>query len=79
MQPEVAELAASARAVYLTGGSPMHLRSVLKDTPLLEALIRAWRGGANIAAAGEAASVLCSHMVDSAAVPSPSASTSSRR
>ncbi len=65
MDPEVAELAGSARAVYLTGGSPMHLRSVLKDTPLLSALIGAWRDGANIAAAGEAASVLCSHMVDS--------------
>jgi cyanophycinase len=65
MDPAIAELAAGARMVYLTGGSPMHLRSVLKDTPLLEALIGAWRAGANIAAAGEAASVLCSHMVDS--------------
>ncbi len=65
MDPGVAELARNARAVYLTGGSPMHLRSVLKDTPLLDALIDAWRDGANIAAAGEAASVLCSHMVDS--------------
>ena len=65
MDPEVAEVAATAGAVYLTGGSPMHLRSVLKDTPLLTALIDAWRGGANVDAAGEAASVLCSHMVDS--------------
>lgn len=65
MDPAVAELAGAARAVYLTGGSPMHLRSVLKDTPLLDALVRAWQSGANIAAAGEAASVLCSHMVDS--------------
>lgn len=65
MDPAVVELARSAAAVYVTGGSPMHLRSVLKDTPLLDALIEAWRGGANIAAAGEAASVLCSHMVDS--------------
>lgn len=65
MEPAVAQLAADARLVYVTGGSPMHLRSVLKDTPLLEALVGAWRAGATIAAAGEAASVLCSHMVDS--------------
>ncbi len=65
MEPAVAELAAAASMTYVVGGSPMHLRSVLKDTPLLDALVAGWRRGATIAAAGEAVSVLCSNMVDS--------------
>jgi len=55
----------SASAVYVTGGSPMHLRSVLKDTPLLDAMVGAWTDGATVAVAAESTSVLCSHMVDS--------------
>ena len=65
LEPGVAELAAAAQLTYVVGGSPMHLRSVLKDTPLLDALVAGWRRGATIAAAGEAVSVLCSNMVDS--------------
>ena len=65
LEGDFAGTARAARAVYVTGGSPMHLRAVLKDTPLLSALVDAWSGGATVAVAAESCSVLCSHMVDS--------------
>jgi cyanophycinase len=55
---------AAAKFVYLADGSPMHLRSVLKGSPLYEAMLEAFRGGAVIAASGAAATVLCDPMVD---------------
>jgi len=55
---------ADARFVYLAGGSPMHLLSVLKDTPLLDALQAAWGSGAVLAGSGAGADVLCDPMVD---------------
>lgn len=53
-----------ARFVYLSDGSPMHLRSVLKDAPLFDALIEAWGDGAVVAGAGAGGDVLCDPMVD---------------
>ena len=65
LDPDVVARAAGARFLYLAGGSPMHLRSVLKDSPLWEAIVAAWRGGAVLAGAAEGATVLSTHMVDS--------------
>ena len=44
-RPEHAERVRTSRFTYLTGSSPMHLRSVLKDTPLWQALGEALDGG----------------------------------
>ena len=42
----------------------MHLRSVLKDSPLWEALLEGWNGGAALAGSSAGAMVLCDPMVD---------------
>jgi cyanophycinase len=54
----------NARFLYLVGGSPMHLRSVVKDSPVWDALVGAWDDGAVVAAASGAARVLLDPMVD---------------
>jgi cyanophycinase len=59
-----AAVVADARFVYLSHGSPMHLRSVLKDSPVWEALVAAWMDGAVLAGSGSGAMVLCDPMVD---------------
>jgi cyanophycinase len=53
-----------ARFVYLGGGSPLHLRSVLKDSPVWAALVDAWRDGAVVAGSSAGAMVLGDPMVD---------------
>lgn len=53
-----------ARFIYLAGSSPMHLRSVLKDSPVWDALSSAWAGGATLAGTSAGAMVLCDPMVD---------------
>jgi cyanophycinase len=54
----------AARFLYLAGTSPMHLRSVLKDSPLWDALLEQWNGGAALAGSSAGAMVLCDPMVD---------------
>lgn len=53
-----------ARFVYLAGGSPLHLRSVLKQSKVWFALVDAWRDGAVIAGSGAGAMVLGDPMID---------------
>ena len=53
-----------SRFVYLSGGSPMHLRSVLKDSVVWHAIVQAWNDGAVLAGSSAGAMVLCDPMVD---------------
>lgn len=64
---EDAAMAATVRAgrfIYLSGGSVLHLRSVLKNSPVWEALVGAWRAGAVLAGSSAGAMVLGDTMVD---------------
>ena len=62
--PEHVEALRSSRFTYLAGASPMHLRSVLKDTPVLDAMVAAWQDGGVLAGTAAGADVLCDPMVD---------------
>jgi cyanophycinase len=54
----------AAQFVYLAGTSPMHLRSVLKDSPLWDAILENWDAGMALAGSSAGAMVLCDPMVD---------------
>ena len=64
LDDDQAKAISAARFIYLSGGSPMHLRSVLKDTPVWSALVEAWRSGAVVAGSSAGAMVLGDPMVD---------------
>jgi cyanophycinase len=53
-----------ARAVYLVGDQPLHLRSVLKATPLWESITQVLEDGGVVAATGGSAAAMCDPMVD---------------
>lgn len=55
---------AGARLVYLVGDSPLHLRSVLKDSELFVALGRVVAAGGAVVATGASAACLCDPMTD---------------
>lgn len=64
MDEATAAVVRSARFLYLAGSSPMHLRSVLKETPVWDAAVAAWHDGAALAGSQAGAMVLCDPMVD---------------
>lgn len=61
---ENAKVVRDSRFIYLGGGSPLHLRSVLKDSAVWSALQRAWNDGAVVAGSSAGAMVMCDPMVD---------------
>ena len=63
-EPAFADEVRSARFIYLAGGSPLHLRSVLKETKVWDALVAAWGDGAVVAASSAGAMVVTDPMVD---------------
>ncbi len=62
--PGVAERVRKSRFVYLSDGSPLHLRSVLKGSALFEAILASYHGGGVLAASGAGATLVCDPMVD---------------
>ncbi|MDP2293556.1 MAG: hypothetical protein Q8M22_20435 [Actinomycetota bacterium] len=53
-----------AKAVYFVGDQPLHLRSVMKNTPLWDALTEVLANGGLVAASGGSAAAMCDPMVD---------------
>jgi cyanophycinase len=62
--PAIVEVLGASRFTYLVGGSPLHLRAVMKDSPAWEAIVAAWHGGGVLAGSSAGAMVLCDPMVD---------------
>jgi cyanophycinase len=63
-RPELVEAIRTSRFTYLAGGSPMHVRSVLKETPMWDALVEAVDAGGVVAGSMAGAMVLTDPMVD---------------
>lgn len=62
--PEPATVVAASRAVYLVGDSPIHLRSVLTDSPLWEAICGVVAAGGLVVGVAGSAAALCDPMTD---------------
>ncbi len=64
LDPDSARALKGAKAVWLVGDNPIHLRSVIKDTPIWEAMCAILDDGGLIVGAGQSASALCDPMID---------------
>ena len=53
-----------ARAVWLVGDNSIHLRSVVKDTPVWSAIVDVLSRGGLVVGSGQPASALCDPMID---------------
>lgn len=64
MDEGAASVVRSARAVWLVGDNPIHLRSVVKDTAIWDALHDVLRAGGVVVGCAASASALCDPMLD---------------
>jgi len=64
MDESAGDVVRSARAVWLVGDNPIHLRSVVKDTPVWTALHDVLASGGVVVGVGAPASALCDPMID---------------
>ncbi|HEX9681878.1 MAG TPA: Type 1 glutamine amidotransferase-like domain-containing protein [Acidimicrobiales bacterium] len=64
LDPKLVDRIVAASFAYLVGDSPMHLRSVMKESPAWEAITSLWNQGGVLAAAGGSAMAICDPMVD---------------
>ena len=58
------EAVRKAKVVYISDGSPLHLRSVLKGSALWDAILAEFHAGGVLAASGAGATLVCDPMVD---------------
>lgn len=63
-EPTFVEAVEQVNAVYLVGDSPLHLRSVMKDTPLWAAIGGVLQRGGVVVGVGQSAAALCDPMTD---------------
>ncbi|MCY7299483.1 MAG: Type 1 glutamine amidotransferase-like domain-containing protein [Ilumatobacteraceae bacterium] len=64
MESGPSDVVRQAKAIYFVGDQPMHLRSVLKGTPLWDAVRDVLANGGLVTAVGGSAAAMCDPMVD---------------